>query len=228
MTQKVRFDFNTALSPVREEDGAWERASHKAMALKIRGYIMSRPSGDGISNMIIDRFAMSVDYDLAVTTQENVISAVQEAIVWAASQEGFFPLRGDKTPTANLNMDDARRPTSRVNLYVDLPTDLYPYPVTSEEGDQARSGIARDLVAIDGACGFGVRQRRIRLEIETSTLSVETARLHIVKMLNGYANSRKSPYLPFVRKPFFRKLFFFSKAAFTVEDFDWQQRAVME
>jgi hypothetical protein len=198
--KKLQFGFNSALSPVDKETGAFdEKGVHDTMAKKIRGHIMSQTSGDGICGMFIARFGMSVSYVTEATTEEKVVAAVNEAIAWTANQEGFFPLRGDKVPEVTLEKPREKVFTGRVAVKADFGSDLYVHPVTQELGAALREKFAEELVQLNGVRDYRVGNNWVQLVVEIKLTPADAAKAHIQELLNKHAENKESEFLPFAK-----------------------------
>lgn len=195
----IEFDFNTALTGVDSENGKFDERAFEEIAKKIRGYIMSQPSGDGISGMRVSRYGMHVDYEANATTRDKITTAVEASISWAADTlEGAFPLRENKVPTA-VTTTHVQKPTGRTAVTARLKTNLYRRPIDEEESASVRKDLAAALVDLDGVREFRIGMDGVSLDISDDVTDPETAKKHIQELLQKFANDSDSPYLPFAK-----------------------------
>jgi hypothetical protein len=200
MSTTIKFEFNTALSNVDPENGKFDEKAFDELAKKIRGHIMSQPSGDGISGMQIARYGMRVEYESGSTTREQVISAVAEGIEWASSSlNEAFPLREGKTPTVSPEPAYVKKPTGETSIIARLSTNLYRRPVGEESRTSLRNEIAEKLVDLDGITDFEVAMNGVSVVISNSITSAEVVKQHIAKVLQGFADDVNGRILPFAK-----------------------------
>jgi hypothetical protein len=97
--QKFKLYFNTAVTGINPETGEWDSEAHYSTVAPLRGKVMQI---DGLADCFIARYAIEITYMSNVAEQTALIKAVQKAVAEVSDMEGFFPLRGDKTPAATL------------------------------------------------------------------------------------------------------------------------------
>lgn len=196
MSTKIDFSFNTALSGVSPETGAFQEEVQSAMAKRIRGRLMSQTSGDGVCGLYVTRYGMTVEYVVDATTREKVIQAAEEAIKWAAENiDGAFPLRGDKSPMAYIKTDK-KSYSGETIVIAKLPSDLAVYPSASN-WTSVIAGFAAELVKLNGVRGQDVYINQVELKIDTEVTTVEVAKKHIQQLLDSHASNNSSDYMPF-------------------------------
>lgn len=197
--KRIEFGFTSALSRVDSTTGAWDSAGHDVLAKAIRGHIMSVPSGDGICGMNIVRYGMTVNYLDEVITFDEVVTAVKNAFEWAVSSlSEAFPIRGTKTPRLIVETSAPKAPrVIGMAITASLKTNLFAFPVDSEDGNRLRRSFASELLQFDGANGYTVYLDGVTLKIRTSITTVEAAQLHIHRLLTRHAQDKDSEFLPF-------------------------------
>jgi hypothetical protein len=194
----INFKFNTAISPISPDNGRFEKDTHESIAKKLRGRIMSRPSGDGIVGMWIERYDMSVEFHSDVTTIEQVEKAVEDGVVWIAdSDERAFISRAEKVPRVTVE-GYANLPTGVVLLEMQLDTNLYRYAATLEERAAIEAEFAREILELDGVVDLRIYIDSISLSIRTAVHSVSDFQEHIKSLLEKHSKDVSSKYLPYV------------------------------
>ena len=101
LQEQVTLEFNSAITGLNKDTGAWDEKIHNGQVMPLRGLVMQI---DGACGCHIDRYTMTVSYVVAVTNRDFVIAACQNAVRKVATWEGFFPLANGKdvevTPVA--------------------------------------------------------------------------------------------------------------------------------
>jgi hypothetical protein len=205
---KMLFKLNTAFSPVDPETGKWmekeERwgeKSHDAMAKKLRGHIMAQISGDGLFNIYVGRFYIKAEYLTGRTTREKVLAAVEEGVAWAITHlNGAFPIRGDKTPTADLEDEAPRFSGEWIIKGLLVQTDLYRHTPNRESEAQLVSNFGAEIDEnLPGVRGWQVGINGATVTIDPKITKPEDARDYIRALFQKHASDEHSPYLPFVK-----------------------------
>ena len=71
---RIQFVFNTAITGLPEDTGAWDEKVHNDAVLPLRGLIMQI---DGVSGCHIARYGMMVQYLAEVIDRESLIAPRQ-------------------------------------------------------------------------------------------------------------------------------------------------------
>ncbi len=197
-TRKFTLDFNTAITGLDPKTGTWDEKAHNKTVMPLRGLIMQI---DGVSGCFIARYAVEVTYVPGVTDKMLIIEAVQAAVGEVTGKEGFFPLRGEKIPSACLP-----EPVKPIETWwvarVTFQTDLF---VDKDEESTAEivNGLIANLAAADGARHPGVTQRMLYVQFDRRQVSPENMMAHLEKVVAGITVLRSSTgYFPFVEPTF--------------------------
>lgn len=201
MSEKtIKFDFTSALFGVNPDTGAYLKEVHDELAKQIRGHLMSQPSGNGIYDVGVYRYAMEVKFYDNIIAPEAIIEAVDEVISWAFDTlENAFPFSNDEAPRAVRVVQRQPKDTNQVVIAAYLPTNLYVCPASTEAGEVLKSRFAADLLKCDGARSHWVQIDRIQLTIDDRYISIAKAQEHMQKVLDDAANT-DGPFMPFNKK----------------------------
>lgn len=120
----INFTFNTAISDVDPQTG---RLNEDAQGNLVRPLLARIKQIDGVYFCYIARYGMEVKYIVEATNVETLEREINAAVEWAATQEGFFPKRGNKTPRAIL--EQSKSPMRKV--VVQFGTHCLAYPVNA-------------------------------------------------------------------------------------------------
>lgn len=195
-TKKLKFGFNTAITGIDKSTGAWNEKAHDNAVKPLRGLVMQT---DGLVGCYISRYGMEVSFLTDVTDAPMVVEAVQAAVGEVSGKPGFFPLRGDKTPTAiyeepaKPNYDNNWR-VSRVTFDTDLFVD------TDEEStNKIVEELTARLVNADGMRQSGVGQRKLFIMFDERQTSRAAAEMHLKSTVAWIMAERSAKgYFPFV------------------------------
>lgn len=193
-TRKITFDFNTAITRLDPDTGKWDEKVHNEAVMPLRGLIMQI---DGVSGCFIARYAVEVTYVPSVTDQTLVIEAVQAAVLKVSCQDGFFPLRGEKTPSATL--PEPPKPTYDTwwVARVTFDTDLF---VDTDETSTAKvvGELITRLADADGARQPGATQRVLYVRFDRRQINPENMTAHLKKVITEIMEQRTNKnYFPF-------------------------------
>ncbi len=184
--RKQWFKFNTAITAINVADGKLNDDMHRKQILPLRGRLMQL---DGATGCYIDRYGLEVQFN-DVTTLEIVEAHVQDAIRWAATQDGFFPLRGDKAVTVTLNRPKPPEPSYTGRLLIHFGSDVVALPVSGEfEGydhDRFRlltKPLAERITNFDGARSYQLRIRGASVTFDTQVTDREAVEAHLRSVL---------------------------------------------
>ena len=192
--RKITLDFNTALVALPEATGALVGNDFTVKILPLRGQVMQT---DGVCGCHIDRYHMEVKYLDHVTTREQVIADVEAAIAWAA-KSGFFPMRGDKTPTATPRPVPVSTTACWWVARVDFSTDLFVDKSLKKTKKIHRKLIA-DLAIGDGARNPFVSQRSLGVRFDARNTTAESMEAHIQNVIAKILEERPAEnYFPHV------------------------------
>lgn len=134
MTEAVRYDLNTAITAaIDPATGKFHEEKHRELTLPVRSQLMMH---DGITGCHIDRYALRVDYLPNVTSPQMIDTIVTQVMAWAAAEDGLFPLRGAKTPTATREQP---KPSRYARIVVVFSTNIVrlPFDASSEGWNEA-------------------------------------------------------------------------------------------
>jgi hypothetical protein len=192
---KRLFLFNTGITGLGEK-GKWDEDVHREQVMPVRGKIMEH---DGMTGCYIGRYYIEVQFLDYVTNEETVAVVVKHAVDWAATQEGLFPKRGDKTPTAAL---DRPEPSVYDTVVVNFNSYILPYK-TSKTHDY-NSGvfkeetypIAERLTEIDGMESFKIGHDGARIKFDTRYNNQQAVENHIRQVFEWAA--RQEQFFPFL------------------------------
>ena len=198
--RKRRFSFNTAITGVDETTGKFDEDAHRKQVLPLRGRIMQL---DGMTGCYIARYGLEVEFLDTVTEEATVEAHVLEAVRWAAGQDGFFLLRGDKTPAATMDRPEPREPQHRGWLYINFGTNVVDYPVSDKaEGWDAETfrasvqELAKKMTGFDGAVNYQLRLRTASITFDTQVTNREAVEAHLRQVFTDAAAGGE--FFPFV------------------------------
>lgn len=142
---------------------------------------------DGIDTCDISRYYVTVGYTPQVLTVEQVNEIIEAEVAWAATQDGLFPLRGDKTPTATLDPTSVRpvRPERKNVISVDFGTHIIAFQA-NQDGDpdeaafrQLTRDFAHELSNTDGILTCKMSMNGVRLSFNTEITNYDTVKSHL-------------------------------------------------
>lgn len=198
-TRKVTLDFNTAITGLDPETGIWDEKAHSKTVMPLRGLIMRT---DGVSGCFISRYDMEITYVPGVTNRELVIEAAQAAVREISENLNFFPLRGEKIPTATApELKKSVHETWWV-ARVTFETDLF---INTDEVSTKK--IIDELIArlaeADGARQPGATQRMLYVRFDPRQVSSENMTAHLEKVIAEVMEKRtEKGYFPFAEPVF--------------------------
>lgn len=192
---RIQFGFNTAITGLPEETGAWDEKAHNTAVLPLRGLIMQI---DGVTGCHIARYAMSVQYIAELIDRGSLTARVKAAVEAVANREELFPLRGDKKPAATVEvLDKTPSPTWWV-ARVDFDTDLFVDDGTEGTTSAARSELRSRLANADGARNPGVGQRALYVQFDKRIATRTSMENHLRSVVAEVLKSREEKkYFPF-------------------------------
>jgi copper chaperone CopZ len=191
----IRFMFNTPISGVSKEAGKYDVEIHTSLVLPIRGEFMQI---DGVSGCRIDRFGFYVEYFDEMTDSNTVIEAVLGIIAEFGkrpTESGYFPLRGEKTPSASPVLD---KPViwrfKRVGVSMDSLTDYVtvgddPNKFDDAEFSRRVKPLAGKLGDANGVTEVKVAMTQVEVSFDSRITSFDQIRDHIMKSLNSVRGS---------------------------------------
>ena len=188
--------IGTAFVGVDPQSGALDKAKLESIAKKLRGFIMSQPSGDGISGMWVERYRLSVDYESEIITREQVHEAFKNGLEWIAKEETeVFPL-WDRSIPLNVKFGEAKLP-ALTEIELLLGTNLYAYTASNKKRKAIEKKFAKEILVIDGVVSLQVSIDRILLTIREEVNSSEVFQNHIQSLLEKHVADENSEFLPY-------------------------------
>jgi len=188
--------IGTAFVGVDPQSGALDKAKLESIAKKLRGFIMSQPSGDGISGMWVERYRLSVDYESEIITREQVHEAFKNGLEWIAKEETeVFPL-WDRSIPLNVKFGEAKLP-ALTEIELLLGTNLYAYTASNKKRKAIEKKFAKEILVIDGVVRLRVSIDRILLTIREEVNSSEVFQNHIQSLLEKHVADENSEFLPY-------------------------------
>jgi len=188
--------IGTAFVGVDPQSGALDKAKLESIAKKLRGFIMSQPSGDGISGMWVERYRLSVDYESEIITREQVHEAFKNGLEWIAKEETeVFPL-WDRSIPLNVKFGEAKLP-ALTEIELLLGTNLYAYTASNKKRKAIEKKFAKEILVIDGVVRLQVSIDRILLTIREEVNSSEVFQNHIQSLLEKHVADENSEFLPY-------------------------------
>lgn len=195
----IKFDFNTAVTGLNSDTGKWDENVHNKAVAPLRGLIMQI---DGTAGCHIGRYSVEVNYMADVTSRAKIIREVKIAVRKAAEMDGFFPLRGKKTPQAR-----APKPTKRTYdtwwvARVLFNTDLY-----TDRGDEVTTALRNNLLThladADGARRPGLTQRVLYVKFDRRKVEPEPLIAHLQRLVAKIMDERDAKgYFPYAEPTF--------------------------
>jgi hypothetical protein len=181
------YEFNTAITAL-PESGVFDEKAHQAQIDPVFRRIKQK---DGITKCFIGPYGTTVHYMPNVIDEADIFATVQEAVTWAAGQEGLFPLRGDKTPQASREVSTPAPPQHRQKVSVFFGTDLVAYPAKPNgDFDQARfdeltSGLVQQLADVDGVRHIKITQGAAAVVFDTRRNDAHTIQERMTDVFLG-------------------------------------------
>ena len=192
----LEMKLGTAFVGVDPQSGALDKAKLESIAKKLRGFIMSQPSGDGISGMWVERYRFSVDYESEIISREQVQEAFKNGLEWIAQEEAeTFPL-WDRSIPLNVQFGEAKLP-ALAEIELSLGTNLYAYTASNKKRKAIEKKFAKEILVIDGVVSLQVSIDRILLTIQEEVNSSEVFQNHIQSLLEKHVTDEKSEFLPY-------------------------------
>jgi hypothetical protein len=191
------FQLNTGITGLGE-NGKWDEDMHREQVMPVRGKIMEH---DGVTGCFIARYYIEVKFLDYVTNEEAVAAVVQEAVDWAATQQGLFPKRGVKTPTATF---DQPKPESSVydTVIVRYNSYLSPYKITMDHQynkaafQEETLAIAERVTEIDGMEDFKIGHDGARIKFDTRYNNRQAVEAHLRRVFEWAATQEQ--FFPFL------------------------------
>jgi hypothetical protein len=204
-TISLTYKFNTAITGVNEETGKFDEAKHREAVLPLRGRLLQHDglTGNGLQ---IDRYEMTINYVPEVTNPEAIDAVVDEAVAWAAEQEGFFPLRRGKhlkTPKATRVLPYQRPPSDNTVVYIDFHTNIVHYPIGDEKEGwdeaafrQATKPLADRMIDFDGVRSWQLRLATASITFAKKATNAEAVIAHLRQVFQDFRSEEHFfPYL---------------------------------
>lgn len=186
MQQEVqKFEFTSALTTPFEQ-GEWVQRLHDQHTREFKSRILNI---DGIDKVIeIGQYEMEVRYLPAITDTATILKAVRrtiERLLWEGASE-LFPLRGGKTPTANLPSSPPMPQETLRTCIARLNTDIVRFPVPGEEDrwGAAQMKIAQSVVK-EGVRGVSVEINYVTVAYDTHFATDDTIQDYIKESLKA-------------------------------------------
>jgi hypothetical protein len=189
------FQLNTGITGLGE-NGKWDEDMHREQVMPVRGKIMEH---DGMTGCYIGRYYVEVKFLDYVTNEEAVAEVVQRAVDWAAQQEGLFPKRGDKTPTATL---DRPTPSANEKVIVRFNSYLRPYKPTQahdynrEAFKEETYPIAERVTETDGMESFKIGHDGANITYDTHYNNRQAVENHLRSVFEWAAAQEQ--FFPFL------------------------------
>lgn len=201
--QRIQLDFNTAITGIDAETGAWNEKVHDMAVMPLRALLMQI---DGVYGCHIGRYAMQIQYYPNVTSKEEVIAAAEKAVEEVSAKDGFFPIKGEKTPVVQVEPAHSSTVTTWWVARVDFDTDLYINKNKKFEASVVNPLGAR-LAKADGARENGVWQRGMYVQFDQRQTTPESMEAHLKNMVKKIMKNRvKKGYFPFAEPNFTYKV----------------------
>lgn len=191
-------EFNSAISGVRESDGAFVEKDHNELVKPLRGVVMSQT--DGITGMNIGRYGARVQHFAEIVSREQVLAVFQTAVdaLMEMTDTNLFPLRGDKTPTVSIEPAYVPKPNHKKMVIAGFNTDITTFSKDGKAWDEFVAMVGEAVSCFDGARDYTVRLREVGVTIDTRHASTETAQAFMKKVLELLWESGKIlPFAPF-------------------------------
>jgi quinol monooxygenase YgiN len=203
--RKLNFRFNTFVSG-NGEDGTFDQNGHRQLIAPLFRLIKNN---DGITTCYVYQAGIEVEYLDYMTDQEAVVKIVQEAVKWAKDQEGFFPLRGDKTPRVTLD-SKPQTPDPYQTIEVRFNSHLTVFQVdTAEAGFDTAAfrelvgSLANELTNTEGVVRYELYLGGAALKFDTRLTTKEAIEAHMREVfftaaadsINGVGEAEFFPYL---------------------------------
>jgi hypothetical protein len=194
--RRLKGDFNTAITGINPDTGAWSEKTHNTTVLPLRGKIMQI---DGVVGCHIARYGLEVTYLQDRVTKTALTRAVKAAVAEIANNADiFFPLRGKKTP--RLTIPRSRPSTTRTwhCVEVEFNTDLH-----ANAGEELTTAIKEKLklrlMQVDGARRVYVTQRCLQVCFDKDATAEEGIVAHLQQVVREILESRAdyALYFPF-------------------------------
>lgn len=190
------FLLNSALFPPKGDN----KAENEALEELLMGFRARIMQADGVAKCFVDRYEIMVHFRPSVTTLEEVARIVAEAVAWADGQDGYFPLKETKTPTASLK-DTARDPDNKVivgfNSYLtryfladDLTWDSVAFCA-------AVHGLVKELADTDGVMSIEVYRCQLVMEFDPEVTQYIYIEEHLRSVLEA-ALEGENPFFPYL------------------------------
>jgi hypothetical protein len=200
------WEFNTYITGL-PEDGKWDDERHhdivKPMWLFIKGH-------DGVTKCYISQANIVVHFFDHITDLDTVERIVQEAMDRFRDEDGFFPVRGDKTPTATRKKVDADIPPDPNQprwIYFDFGSHAVPYQVNADDGnwdEEAFKRLTQPLAAalsdLDGIMGCRFSVSSAGLKFDPRYISLNEVKAHVARVLTKASKGRRRRYFPYIGK----------------------------
>ena len=188
----LEFKFNTGITaPFEEGTGKFLEDDHKDQVLPMRAKLMEL---DGLTGCNISRYDLQVNYVASVVDRDAIIAHVNEVVAWAANQEGFFPNRGDKTPTAEARLPAPSEPERFAWVRVEFPTQVIRYPaLRSEHGmdtvkfNEKVHPLAEKMTAAHGIVGYDIHLLDAAVRFDTVLTTRTAVADHLLRVLKETA-----------------------------------------
>jgi len=192
----VVFRTNTAITGIDPVSGKWDEQKHKQTITPLRALIMQI---DGVNGCTIGRYEIDIRFVGGVTSKTKIFRALKAAVAEVAKQNGFFPLRGTKTPRVTLKPSDSYPTWSAVR--VDFSTDLL-----VNMDDDATAPVHALLANADGARRTGVSQRALSVRFDRREVTAEAMMAHLKTVVGALIEKKDGEegtytYFPFSHEP---------------------------
>ena len=175
-TAQAKFKFNTCITPLGERTGEFSEPEHKRLTESFRTRAAQL---DGLDQLKTQRFGMVVSYRPWITDPEAIRAHMQGIIDELVRDPDckMFPFRGDQPVTVEIVKPPAASPTTLRTICVNLPTDLY--PVRTTDIDAVKQYVGARVAHFDGARGYGISQRRVRVLFDSALTDNEPVLDHV-------------------------------------------------
>ena len=184
---QVTLRFSTCITPFGERTGEFTELDQEL----IEEFLEKVARLDGIDKLDVKRYGMVVSYRPWITNASAIGEHVQEVIneLVCVPDSELFPLRGEQPVSVEFVKPPAAQPTTMRTIWVGLTTDLYPIGVNT---NVARGYIGAQVAHFDGARGYAVGQRSVRVLFDSVLASDEKAFDHIRQALTDLCEQRST------------------------------------
>ena len=200
MTQrKCNFTFNSAITGMSKENGTFDDDAHRDQVLPVRGRIMQL---DGVTGCHIARYGMEIGFLDEVVDRDTVETHGMEAITWAGTLDGLFPLRGNKTPAATMDRP-AHRETHSWWVKVTFASYLVRYTPAADDGWDAEAfrtetgSLEKEMTNLSGIINHELRPGFAKVKFDDRYISKEAVEAHLRQLFLS-VQERSANFFPFV------------------------------